>query len=129
MYMTFQPEILTPHLHNINFMPRKIETAANIISDVEQLKKTVYTGNGEPSLTNQMSALTIKVEYLEKSLNDKLDHTKDCIEGKIENLSEDIQERDEEHRHDESKRNKLVTTAIAGAVSILIAVISYLLST
>ena len=109
-------------------MSRKIETAANIISDVEQLKKTVYTGNGEPSLTSQMSSLNTKVEYLEKSLNDKLDHTKVCIEGKIENLSEDIHERDEEYRHDEGKRNKMMTTMIAGGISILIAVVSYLLN-
>ena len=52
-------------------MSRKIETAANIISDVEQLKKTVYTGNGEPSLTSQMSSLNTKVEYLEKQIISK----------------------------------------------------------
>ena len=107
---------------------KRVETAANIITDVEQLKKTIYTGNGEPALTNQISSLTTKVEYLERSLNEKLDHTKDCIEDKIERLSNSIHERDIEVRHNESRRNKIIASALAGGISIIIAVVSYFLN-
>lgn len=108
--------------------PKRVETAANIISDVEQLKKTIYTGNGEPSLTSQVSSLTTKVEYLEKSVNEKLDHTQECIEDKIEGLKDAIDKRDVAEQQDENRKNQVSTAIIAGGISVAIAVLSYFLT-
>ena len=108
--------------------PKRVETAANIITDVEQLKKTIYTGNGEPSLTSQVSSLTTKVEYLEKSVNEKLDHTQECIEDKIESLKEAIDKRDMADQADDNRRNQLTTAVIAGVISVGVAVLAYFLT-
>jgi hypothetical protein len=110
-------------------MPQKrVETAANIISDVDQLKKTIYTGNGEPSLTSQVSSLTTKVEYLEKSINEKLDHHQECIEDRIESLKEAIDKRDMAEVRDDNRKNQLTTAVIAGVISIGVAVLAYFLA-
>ncbi|MBC8416906.1 hypothetical protein H8E06_01075 [bacterium] len=108
--------------------PRRVETAANIITDVEQLKKTIYTGNGEPSLTTQVSSLTTKVEYLEKSINEKLDHHQECIADKIESLKEAIDKRDMADQADENRKNQMTTAIIAGVISIVVAVLAYFLT-
>ena len=108
--------------------PKRVETAANIITDVEQLKKTIYTGNGEPSLTSQVSSLTTKVDYLEKSVNEKLDHTQECIEDKIESLKEAIDKRDLADQADENRKNQMTTAIIAGAISVGVAILAYFLT-
>ena len=108
--------------------PKRVETAANIITDVEQLKKTIYTGNGEPSLTTQVSSLTTKVEYLEKSINEKLDHHQECIEDKIESLKEAIDKRDLADQQDDNRKNQVTTAIIAGAISVGVAVLAYFLA-
>lgn len=108
--------------------PKRVETAANIISDVDQLKKTIYTGNGEPSLTSQVSSLTTKVEYLEKSVNEKLDHTQECIEDKIEGLKDAIDKRDMADLADDNRKNQVTTAIIAGAISVGVAVLAYFLA-
>ena len=108
--------------------PKRVETAANIISDVDQLKKTVYTGNGEPSLTSQVSSLSTKVEYLEKSVNEKLDHTQECIEDRIDSLKEAIDKRDMAELQDENRTTHITTAIIAGVISIGIAVLTYFLT-
>ena len=110
-------------------MPAKrVETAANIISDIDQLKKTIYTGNGEPSLTSQVSSLSTKVEYLEKSINEKLDHHQECIEDRIDSLKEAIDKRDMADAQDENRKTHFTTAMIAGAISLAIAVITYFLT-
>ena len=110
---------------------KKIETATNLISDIEHLKKTVYTGNGEPSLISQIATLTTTVEFLEKSLNDKMKNIEDsmdlskcCIEDKIDNLAESINDRDDRQMQKESRSAHLTAALIAGGISILVAVLT-----
>ena len=104
---------------------KKLETAANLISDVEQLQKTIYTGNGEPSIVSQLAALTTKVEFLEKSINNNMDiikddvnQTKACIEEKIEHLSDTIEDREVRQARDESKRTHVTTALILSLIHI-----------
>ena len=110
---------------------KKIETATNLISDVEHLKKTVYTGNGEPSLISQIATLTTTVEFLEKSMNDKMknldasmEQSKCCIEDKIDGLAEAINDRDDRQVQKESRSAHLTAALIAGGISILVAIVS-----
>ena len=115
---------------------KKLETAANLISDVDQLQKTIYTGNGEPSLVSQIAALSTKVEFLEKSINSNMDNIKDdinqtkaCIEDKIENLADTIEDKELRQARDDSKRTHFTTAMVAGGISILIAVLTFLFKT
>ena len=103
---------------------KKIETASNLISDIEHLKKTVYTGNGEPSLVSRIATLTTTVEYLEKALNEKMESTKCCIEEKIEHLADTIEDRDDRQSHAETRRTHVQTAIIAGVISLVIALAS-----
>ena len=110
---------------------KKIETATNLISDVEHLKKTVYTGNGEPGLISQIATLQSTVEFLEKSMNDKMknlddsmEQSKCCIEDKIDNLAEAINDRDDRQVQKESRSAHLTAALIAGGISILVAILT-----
>lgn len=110
---------------------KKIETATNLISDVEHLKKTVYTGNGEPSLISQIATLQATVEFLEKSMNDKMrnlddsmEQSKCCIEDKIDNLAESINDRDERQIQEKGRSAHLTAALIAGGISILVAILT-----
>ena len=112
---------------------KKIETATNLISDVDQLKKTIYTGNGEPSLVSQIATLTTTVEFLEKSLHDKMgnvessmDQTKCCIEEKIEHLADTIEDRDDRQVQKEGRSAHLTAAMIAGGISILVAILTFI---
>jgi len=44
-----------------------------LVEDVKELHKTVYQGNGKPSLVTQVTALDASVKNLESNVNNKMD--------------------------------------------------------
>jgi glutamine synthetase type III len=44
-----------------------------LVEDVKELHKTVYQGNGKPSLVTQVTALDASVKNLESNVNTKMD--------------------------------------------------------
>ena len=44
-----------------------------LVEDVKELHKTVYQGNGKPSLITQVTALDVSVKNLESNVNTKMD--------------------------------------------------------
>lgn len=59
-------------------------------SEVNELYKTVYKGNGSPSLVSQTLKLEEKISHVETNLNHKLDNITAIVNEKFLNLSNQI---------------------------------------
>lgn len=56
-------------------------------SDIEHIYKTVYTGNGKPSLITQISQIDSKLSSLEKEMELKFKNVTDVVTEKFNNIS------------------------------------------
>lgn len=61
--------------------------------DMEHVFKTVYHGNGSPSLTNQVTRLDSKITSLTENVEDKFSNIQNEINLKFENVTNIVNER------------------------------------
>jgi hypothetical protein len=110
-------------------------------NDVDSLYKTVYQGNGTPSLTNQVTKLNERLDSIESALSDKIDNVDSEIAIKFDSITAVVNERFNHISYQiaqEFQRNNikeagghqlragLVTAAIASTASFLIFFLSHL---
>lgn len=66
------------------------QNVERVQSEVNELYKTVYKGNGSPSLVSQTVKLEEKIAHVEANLNHKLDNITAIVNEKFSNLSNQI---------------------------------------
>ena len=66
---------------------------SRLVEDVKELHKTVYQGNGKPSLITQVTALDASVKNLEANVNVKMDNLNTEMGLKIADMTNLITER------------------------------------
>jgi len=76
-------------------MALQIKTAeiAKIKSDVEHLYKTIYQGNGKPSVLNQITSIEHRLESLEEKLDTSFKAMDTEMSLKFDNITEIVNER------------------------------------
>jgi len=62
-------------------------------SEVNELYKTVYKGNGSPSLVSQTMNLENKISNVEHSLNQKLDSMREEMKLQLHNITSIVNEK------------------------------------
>jgi len=62
-------------------------------SDVEHLYKTVYQGNGKPSILNQITSIEHRLDSLEEKLDSSFKSMENEISLKFDNITEIVNER------------------------------------
>jgi hypothetical protein len=111
----------------------------HILQDVEELTKTVLTGNGEPSLVKQTTILHGKLKGLETTINDKFHFMNREIALKFDNLTTSINIQvstitDMIDRHftqqqtDRAGKWELRTALGSSAIAVIVAVVAFILN-
>jgi len=100
-------------------------------SDVEHLYKTVYQGNGKPSILNQITSIEHRLDSLEEKLDSSFKSMESEMSLKFDNITEIVNERFSHISYQISHEfeNKKVTTAgshqlKAGIITAIIATIT-----
>jgi tetrahydromethanopterin S-methyltransferase subunit G len=62
-------------------------------SDVEHLYKTVYQGNGKPSILNQITSIEHRLDSLEEKLDSSFKSMENEMSLKFDNITEIVNER------------------------------------
>ena len=98
----------------------KDTTITKLQQDVEHVYKTVYTGNGKPSIVNHLSLIDSKLTSLENEMDLKFKHITEVVTEKFNNISSQItREFNEKTLHTTGMWNfkTAVTTSILAAVT------------
>ena len=110
-------------------------------NDVDSLYKTVYQGNGSPSLTNQVASLTNRIDSLEDAVMHRIEGVDTEMGLKFDNITAVVNERfnhisyqiSQEFQRNNIKeagshqlRAGLVTATIASTASFFIFLLSHL---
>ena len=110
-------------------------------NDVDSLYKTVYQGNGSPSLTNQVASLTNRIDSLEDAVMHRIEGVDTEMGLKFDNITAVVNERfnhisyqiSQEFQRNNIKeagghqlRAGLVTATIASTASLFIFLLSHL---
>ena len=74
-------------------MARKTVDVIKLQKDVEAIYKTVYTGNGTPSITTQVAKLEGQINTLSSNLDTKLDSIESEMRLKFINVGEIVNEK------------------------------------
>lgn len=100
-------------------------------SDVEHLYKTVYQGNGKPSILNQITSIEHRLDSLEEKLDSSFKSMETEMSLKFDNITEIVNERFSHISYQISREfeNKKVATAgqhqlKAGLITAIIATIT-----
>jgi hypothetical protein len=106
-------------------------------SDVEHLYKTVYQGNGKPSILNQITSIEHRLDSLEEKLDSNFKSMENEMSLKFDNITEIVNERFshisyqishefENKKVDTAGSHQLragVTTAVIATITTLVALI------
>ena len=107
--------------------------------DMEHVFKTVYHGNGSPSLTNQVTKLDSKITSLTENVDDKFDNIQKEIDLKFVNVTNIVNERFEHLsqlirdefsdrknnlRDNFNHRTAITTAALASITSVIVLFLS-----
>jgi hypothetical protein len=100
-------------------------------SDVEHLYKTVYQGNGKPSILNQITSIEHRLDSLEEKLDSSFKSMENEMSLKFDNITEIVNERFSHISYQISREfeNKKVATAgshqlKAGLITAVIATVT-----
>jgi len=120
----------------------KNTTLTKLQEHIEHIKKTVYEGNGKPSIISQLTSLEHRIKSLETSIDDKINglekemelkfsHITDVVTEKFNNISNQIS-REFESKHDSSKnlwnfKTAITTSVLACFTSVFVVLLSELL--
>jgi hypothetical protein len=111
-------------------------------SDVDLLYKTVYHGNGTPSLITQITKLEHRIDSLEQKLDNnfktidnemslKFKNITDVVNEKFNNISYQISQEFVKRKHDTAGRwsfkTGALTASVAGACSIIAIIVAEIL--
>lgn len=111
-------------------------------NDIDSLYKTVYQGNGAPSLTNQVTSLTNRIDALEETVMHRIEGIDTEMSLKFDGITSVVNERFNHISYQisqEFQRNNikeagghqlkagLVTATIAATASVLIFFLSHAL--
>jgi len=120
----------------------KAAEVAKIKSDVEHLYKTVYQGNGKPSILNQITSIEHRLDSLEEKLDSsfkamdtemalKFDNITEIVNERFSHISYQISNEFERSKVSEAGKHQLrvgiTTAAIATGTTFLALIISHLL--
>jgi hypothetical protein len=120
-------------------MARKVVDVAKLQKDVESIYKTVYTGNGTPSITTQVAKLEGQINTLSSNLDTKLDSIETEMRLKFINVGEIVNEKflhlssqikaefeDRRHHHGikHNFRTAIITSVWASVTSIVVLVLA-----
>jgi hypothetical protein len=120
----------------------KATEVAKIKSDVEHLYKTVYQGNGKPSILNQITSIEHRLDSLEEKLDSsfkamdtemslKFDNITDIVNERFSHISYQITNEFERTKTSEAGKNQLkvgiITTAIATITTFVSLFVSHLI--
>ena len=120
-------------------MARKTVDVAKLQKDVESIYKTVYTGNGTPSITTQVAKLEGQINTLSSNLDTKLDSIENEMRLKFINVGEIVSEKcahlssqikDEfdnkkMHKgHNHNFKTAIITSIFASVTSIVVIVLA-----
>jgi len=124
-------------------MQVKPSDLSKLKSDVEHLYKTVYQGNGKPSVINQITSIEHRLEALEEKLDSsfksmdtemslKFDNITDIVNERFKSISYQISHEFEHNKIDETGRHQLkaglITAVIATVTTFGALLINHLLS-
>ncbi len=120
-------------------MARKVVDVAKLQKDVESIYKTVYTGNGTPSITTQVAKLEGQINTLSSNLDTKLDSIEtemrlkfinvgEIVNEKFSHLSSQIKAEFEDRRqhsgNNHNFRTAIITSVWASVTSIVVLVLA-----
>jgi hypothetical protein len=71
----------------------KTQEIAKLKSDVEHLYKTVYQGNGKPSVLNQITSIEHRLDSLEEKLDTSFKSMESEMSLKFDNITDIVNER------------------------------------
>jgi len=111
----------------------KVEELTKLKSDLENIYKTLYRGNGTPALVTQVVKLEEQIKSLDEKLENKFDHITEVVTEKFNHLAEQI--------HREFNGNEIIkkgkwgfrtavfTSIISSATAILVVLLSHFIRT
>jgi predicted PurR-regulated permease PerM len=106
---------------------KRNNSSSKIQSDIENIYKTVYTGNGKPSLIAQITQIDTKISSLEKEMEIKFKHITDVVTEKFNNISNQITKEFEQKALNDTGmwnfKTALVTSLLAAVTSIFVIVL------
>tara|TARA_R110000851_G_scaffold142641_1_gene281343 strand:+ start:643 stop:1041 length:399 start_codon:yes stop_codon:yes gene_type:complete len=111
----------------------------HLLQDVEELTKTVLTGNGEPSLVKQTTVLYGKLKGLEATINDKFhfmnreialkfDNLTSSINIQVSTITDMIDRHFQQQQTDRAGKWELRTSLVTSAIAVIIAVVAFILN-
>jgi len=107
--------------------------------EMEHIYKTVYHGNGTPSLTNQVTKLDSKLSSLSDSINNKFSgiekemelkftNITEIVNEKFNNISFQIQQEFEKKRSESHQKigfkTAIITSALASITSLVVVILT-----
>jgi len=104
-------------------------------SDVEHLYKTVYQGNGKPSILNQITSIEHRLDSLEEKLDSsfktmetemglKFDSITDIVNERFNHISYQISHEFERTKIDEAGKNHMKTGLITATIATFTTIIA-----
>lgn len=110
-----------------------------IESEVNDLYKTVYKGNGSPSLVSQTNKLENTIKHLEKNIDSKIENLEETMKTRIIDITNLISEKFKhlEHQISYEFENKKMTVEgnwkfkvaiVSSVTAILVSAIPYVLN-
>lgn len=109
-------------------MQVKPSDLSKLKSDVEHLYKTVYQGNGKPSVINQITSIEHRLEALEEKLDSsfksmdtemslKFDNITDIVNERFKSISYQISHEFEHNKIDEVGKHQLKAGLITATIA------------
>lgn len=123
-------------------MNKNNPTISKLQEHVEHIKKTVYEGNGKPSILSQLTSLDHRMKSLETNLDDKINnlekemelkfsHITEVVTEKFNNISQQIarefENKNESNKHSWNFKTAITTAVLASGTSIFVVLLSELL--
>ena len=98
-------------------------------SDVEHLYKTVYQGNGKPSILNQITSIEHRLDSLEDKLDSSFKSMETEMSLKFDNITEIVNERFTNISYQISREFENKKTATAGQHQLRASLIAAVIAT
>ena len=98
-------------------------------SDVEHLYKTVYQGNGKPSILNQITSIEHRLDSLEEKLDSSFKSMETEMSLKFDNITEIVNERFSNISYQISREFETKKVAAAGLHQLKAGLITAIIAT
>jgi len=109
----------------------QVEEISKLKSDLENIYKTLYRGNGTPALVTQVVKLEEQIKSLDEKLENKFDHITEVVTEKFNHLADQIHK--EFNNNDVIKKGKwgfrtaISTAIISSATAIAVVLLTHLI--